>query len=121
MLDAILRIEHAELPAIGDYFDGIYRGKYFDGKIRNCITGTRFTGGYGHGSKYYSDDTDLIFNEMLANYSAIMKTSNPQIGSQKLNQYMNPQLVSMIENSYIQMALQQAIIMTNQHEETIKL
>ena len=100
IVDSILRVRHGPFIAIGDYFDGIYKGKFHDGKIPDILGFSNVASAYGHGSKYYEDDYELIFNEMIANYSEIIKSSHPQEGIEELRFFIGNKLVNMIETYY---------------------
>ena len=105
MLDAMLRVEHCSLQALGDFFDGIYKGAYHDGTITGFFSGSKLSG-YGHGRSYYSQGIEYVFDEMLANYSAIVKMSGAEEGMKKIEQYLGKTLANLISSTYNQMSLQ---------------
>ena len=105
MLDVMLRVEHSSVQGLGDFFDGIYKGAYHDGTITGILSGARISG-YGHGRSYYSQGIEYVFDEMIANYSAIVKMSGPEEGMKKLEQYLGKELAKLISTTYNQMALQ---------------
>lgn len=111
MLDAMLRVEHSSIQALGDFFDGIYKGAYRDGTITGIISGVRLSG-YGHGRSYYAQGIEYVFDEMMANYAAIVKMSGPQEGMKKLEQYLGKDLARLVSNTYNQMALQNNMTQT---------
>lgn len=102
MIDRILRTEYPHFIVIGDFFDGIYEGKFRDGKLTDVLGLTYLRSSYGHGINYYKDDLQSVFNEMIANYSEIMKSKNPKEGLEMLRFYLGDELVHMISNYYIQ-------------------
>jgi hypothetical protein len=102
MIDRILRTEYPHFIVIGDFFDGIYEGKFRDGKLTDVFGLTYLRSSYGHGIKYYKDDLQSVFCEMIANYSEIMKSKNPKEGLEMLRFYLGDELVHMISNYYIQ-------------------
>ena len=85
--------------------DGIYKGAYHDGKITGFFSGSKLCG-YGHGRSYYSQGIEYVFDEMLANYSAIVKMSGAEEGMKKIEQYLGKTLTNLISSTYNQMSLQ---------------
>ena len=111
LLDKILRIEHSEIQGLGDFFDGIYKGAYHDGQVTGFFSGSRLSG-YGHGRRYYSQGLEYVFDEMLANYSSIVKMAGPELGMKKMEKYLGKDLAYMIATTYNQMALQSTMSQT---------
>lgn len=105
LLDTMLRIEHSSVQGLGDFFDGIYKGAYHDGTMTGILSGASISG-YGHGRNYYSQGIEYVFDEMIANYAAIIKMAGPEIGMTRLEKYLGSQLAQMISNTYNQMVLQ---------------
>ena len=64
----------------------VYAGK-LKGGILTDKDGNKIKGGYGHGIPYYSRGTSWIFDEMIANYSSIVKSENPLEGLQLLEDF----------------------------------
>lgn len=102
MIDRILRTEYPHFIVIGDFFDGIYEGKFRDGKLTDVLGLTHLRSSYGHGVEYYKDDMHAVFKEMIANYSQIMKSKNPKEGLEMLRFYLGDELVHIVSNHYIQ-------------------
>ena len=119
MLDAMLRVEHSSVQGLGDFFDGIYKGAYHDGTITGILSGSRISG-YGHGRSYYSQGIEYVFDEMIANYSAIVKMSGPEDGMKKLEQYLGKELAKLISTTYNQMALQNNMTQSINQTQIIK-
>lgn len=100
MVDSILRIEHGPFISIGDYFDGILGGKLRDGKIMDMLGFSYLKGGYGHGEEYYAKGILWVFDEMMANYSEIMKSKKPEEGIKELRKYLGDDLIDMVATYY---------------------
>lgn len=111
LLDTILRIDYNDIQGIGDYFDGIYRGKYRDGEKFSVLSGRKLSG-YGHGVAYYSQGIEYIFDEMIANYSSITKMAGANVAYKHLEKYFGHELAKTIASSYNQMSLQHKISQT---------
>lgn len=105
MIDLILRTKHGTFLAIGDYLDGIHVGR-LKGELLKDKEGKTIKKTYGHGIHYYSRGNEWAFNEMLANYSAISKSDNPQEGLDTLKQYIGEELFNIIQNYYYKEILQ---------------
>ena len=102
MYDRIIRTEYPYMAPIGDYFDAIYEGKCYDGKMCDVLGLVKLPGISGHGIDYYKDNTQAMFNEMIANYGTIMKSKNPKEGIEMLRYFIGDELVSMVAQHYIQ-------------------
>lgn len=105
LVDLILRTQYGAFISIGDFLDGIYAGK-LKGGILTDKDGNKIKGGYGHGIPYYSRGTSWIFDEMIANYSSIVKSENPLEGLQLLEKYIGKELTMFISEYYDKNILQ---------------
>lgn len=95
------------LTSISDILDAIYKGKYRDNKL---VFNNKIIPGYwGHGEKYFMSGTEIIFNEILADYSRIIKSPNPQEGIQVLTYYVGAELVDFLHRYYQENILDAAI------------
>lgn len=99
MTDLILRTRYSAFIATGDFLDGISKGK-FKGGILKDSNGEKIPPAYGHGIEYYSRGIDWIFEEMIANYSEIVKTENPSNGLEELKYYVGEELLNIIREYY---------------------
>lgn len=120
MLDTMLRVEHSSVQGLGDFFDGIYKGAYHDGLMTGFFSGAKLSG-YGHGRHYYSQGIEYVFDEMMANYSAIVKMSGPEEGMKKLEQYLGRDLAKLVFTTYNQMALQNTMTQSISQAQTTQL
>ena len=102
LIENIVRTEYNYLVVIGDMFDGIYDGKFKDKKMKDMFGLTYLRYGFGHGEKYYSGNTDLVFEEMIATYSEIMKSRNPEEGLKMMRYFLGDELIKMISDYYNQ-------------------
>ena len=55
---------------------------------------------YGHGVNYYSRGISNVIDEMIANYSEIVKSRNPKEGLRLLREYMGDELVDYLASYY---------------------
>ena len=86
------------LTSVSDILDAIYAGKYIDGRLK--YNGRIIKGEWGHGQEYYMIGTELIFNEILADYSRIIKSPNPKEGIEMLTYYVGKELVDFLHRYY---------------------
>ena len=105
MVDLILRTQHGPFIALGDFYDGIFKGK-FKGGVLVDARGEKIRPAYGHGIEYYSRDTGWIFDEMMANYSGISKSQFSELGLQQLQEYIGEELFNMLTEYYQKEILQ---------------
>ena len=99
MIELVLRMQYSELVAIGDYFDGIYKGKFRSGKLVDK-DGKKIDPAFGHGINYYARGPSWVVDEMLANYSEIMKSKNPEEGIKLLRYFIGDEVVNYISEYY---------------------
>lgn len=105
MVDLILRTQYGPFIAIGDFYDGIYKGQYKGGVLKDS-NGHKISPTFGHGIEYYSRGTEWAFNEMIANYSAIVKSNNSEIGIQQLREHIGEELFILLQDYYQKQILQ---------------
>lgn len=110
MVDLILRTQHGPFIALGDFYDGIFKGK-FKGGVLVDARGEKIKPAYGHGIEYYSRDSGWIFDEMMANYSGIAKSPFSEIGLQQLQEYLGDELFNMLTEYYQREILQSTKLM----------
>ena len=98
MTDTLMRYKYDAFIAIGDILDGIERGRFRDDLLKNGA-GETIDGAYGHGVRYYSR-FELIFHEMVAEYSEIIKSKNATEALIYLRSLVGDELVDFLENFY---------------------
>ena len=100
LVSAILEEEYAELFIVADIVDSIFEGKFFDDKL-TTKDGKKIKGCTGHGIKYYvGRGLDVQFNENVANFSAIFKSSNPKMILDVLRSIVGNEFVDLMINYY---------------------
>ena len=105
MVDLILRTQYGPFISIGDFYDGIYVGK-FKGGVLIDAQGEKIKPTFGHGIEYYSRGTEWAFNEMIANYSSIIKSKDSKLGLQQLKEHIGEELYMLLEEYYQKQILQ---------------
>lgn len=96
--DAIMRSEYGSLIAIGDILDAIYEGKLRSNNFaNNQVENTRVL--YGHGISYYYA-TKHGFDEMIANFASISKSSDSEKMLKLLKETAGEEVYNMISNFY---------------------
>ncbi len=73
LVDAVLRCKYPELCLIGDILDAIYIGRFAE-NILVDNRGNPIERGYGHGIYYYDRGVDWIFDEIVAQFSLLLKS-----------------------------------------------
>ena len=87
-----------EIRAISDIIDAVYAGKYYNSKLKTK-EGQEIEGTFGHGIAYYNS-IDSIFQEMIANYSLILKSDGKEEGISLLKELFGKSLVNILDNFY---------------------
>ena len=87
--DTVWKYEYDTFVAIQDIMDAVSVGKLCDSDIVK----------YGHGSKYYNSGVSS-FEEIIANYSVIIKSKNKIEGIKMLKYYVGEELVDLLEEFY---------------------
>lgn len=93
----ILRDVYADIVNVSDILDAIHHGAYMESIL--AYNGIPIKGNYGHGLFYYTRGTQIILNEMIANYSRILKT-NSKTGIDALRKYVGDELVDFLDKYY---------------------
>lgn len=95
----IMRCRFPEICIISDMLDEITFGKYGSYRLRdkdnqmlNCL--------FGHGEAYFRGDKYLIFNELFANYLALIKLKDSEEHLLFLRQIVGNDIVDMLDNYY---------------------
>lgn len=102
--DIIMRYDYDAFISIGDIIDAITSGK-FKGNVLKNDENQVISSAYGHGIRYYSrnDDSESLhfkFTEMIANYSAIIKSKNSEKIIVLLRDIVGDELVDMLDDFY---------------------
>ena len=103
-----MRCRFPEICIISDIIDEITFGKYGsfrlrdkENKILNCL--------FGHGEAYFRGDKYLIFNELFANYLALIKLKNSEEHLLFLRQIVGDGIIDMLDNYYKEHILNEEI------------
>ena len=96
--DFLLRHLYDAFISIGDFIDGITYGK-FRSKVLRDEDGEFIPATYGHGVRYYKTHY-LIFCEMVANYSEIIKSKHSKEILNLLRHIVGDELVDMLDDFY---------------------
>lgn len=96
--DDIIRSEFGSFMAIGDIIDAIYLGELKSGTLTNN-NGEKIKRTAGHGISYYSND-DHGFDEMIANFSSIIKSNESQKILNLLKDIVGEELFNMLSEFY---------------------
>lgn len=99
IVTSIYRIEYGNFMSIGDFVDGITNG-YFKNGLLKGLDGNIIRPCSGHGVNYYAVDYKAIFTEMIANYSAIIKSENPEAGLDALRYFIGDEIMDMLIDYY---------------------
>ncbi len=99
LMDAILRYDYDAFIAIGDIIDAITDGRLFSQALRDK-DGKRIPATFGHGIQYYTSDKVLGFDEMIANYSQIIKSKNSAKILPVLRDIVGDELVDLLDDFY---------------------
>lgn len=97
-VDAILRNEFSSLFPISDILDAIYEGRLHSGTLKNN-KGELIARSSGHGLSYYYA-TQHGFDEMIANFSSISKTSDGEEKLKLLKSIVGDGVYNMIRDFY---------------------
>jgi hypothetical protein len=100
LIDAVIRTRLGGLIGILDIIDGIYTGKYKTGELVDNY-GFPVPPAYGHGVAYYEREIKWVFDETMANYSAISKSTNSKEGLSLLRELVGERFINCIESFYI--------------------
>lgn len=98
LVNAILRTKYAPFSVLGDILDAIYVGKYRSEEL--IYDGHVIPEGYGHGVAYYENGSFYIFSEIMANFSAIVKSTDANEVLSYLKEIVGEELINLLENYY---------------------
>lgn len=98
-VDVIIREEYGNIMAVSDILDGIFEGELNSGFLENDNNGL-IKRSAGHGISYYSCKPDLIFMEMIANFSSISKSPKASEGLKLLKDTIGDELYNLISEFY---------------------
>lgn len=115
LVSFIMRIEYGYILSVSDIIDAIHEGKYQQGELVDN-NGNKIIGCAGHGTDYYSRGEEWVIDEIMANISEIMKSSNPKEGIELLKEYIGEELANMLIKYY-----EENILYSKKYEESIKL
>lgn len=98
LVNAILRTKYAPFSVLGDILDAIYVGKYRSEEL--IYDGHVIPEGYGHGVAYYENGSFYIFSEIMANFSAIVKSRDANEVLSYLKEIVGEELINLLDNYY---------------------
>ncbi len=114
MRETILRCEYSYFIAVCDIVDAIYDGKYWDEKL--MLPGNEpIKATSGHGINYYSDEMNQL-DEIIANYSEIIKSPNRKEGLELLESVLGIEFTNKLKEYY-----EQNIVYSRTYEGELKL
>lgn len=98
LIDAILKTRYGAFSVLGDILDAIYVGRYKSEEL--IYDGNVIPEGYGHGVAYYENGLVYIFDEIMANFSAIVKSRDANEVLSYLKDITGEEFVNLLENYY---------------------
>ena len=111
MCDNLLLSYYSELVAICDIIDAIYEGEFYHSKLKTD-DGEKIKGVFGHGIGYYYSK-DIVFQEIIANYSSIIKSDRKEESLAILEAMVGKELLILLDNFY-----QNKMIKSSTYNET---
>lgn len=90
---------YIDYGAISDIIDSIFVGKFVDGKIKD-INGDIIYGCSGHGISYYERGIEIQFNEVIAEFSELLKSSYYEESLKYLREIVGDEYVDFILDYY---------------------
>ena len=100
MSNNLLCSYYSELISICDIIDAIFEGDFYHSKLQTN-DGKKIKGVFGHGIGYYYS-SDICFQEILANYSSLMKSSRKEESLSILKSLVGEELIELLDNFYTQ-------------------
>ena len=88
--DYLIREDDASMTFITDILDAVTRGEYIE----------MYSSEYGHGRYYYKDKDFLVFCEVFADYTAIIKSPDSEKSISMLRKYVGDELVDFLDKYY---------------------
>lgn len=98
MCDNLLISYYSELVAICDIIDAIYEGEFYHSKLKTD-NGEKIKGVFGHGIGYYYSK-DIVFQEIIANYSSIIKSDRKEESLAILEAMVGKELLILLDDFY---------------------
>ena len=114
MKDAILRCEYGHITAVNDIVDAIYEGKFWDSKL-TLENGEEIESCSGHGIYYYLSESNQ-FDEIIAEYSQLIKTPKAKEGLDLLEYILGSEFVNNLKEYY-----EKEIVNSRRYKEEVKL
>lgn len=96
--EATTRNNYANVGAISDIIDAIYRGKVCDGVLKSA-DGQKIAPFGGHGIRYYSQN-EHGFDEMIAQFAVLVKSKGAEENLQILRNIVGDEVYNMISDFY---------------------
>ena len=103
--NALFGTEYCHIRCMADIIDAVYKGNFFDEKIKGedykVIKGTS-----GHGLNYYNSRRENAFNEVMANYSQLLKSFYYNDCMKLLSFILGNEFVETMKNIYYEEVLE---------------
>lgn len=114
MCDNILISYYSELIAICDIVDAIFQGDFYHSKLKTEDE-EEIKGVFGHGIGYYYS-IDIMFQEIIANYSSLIKSDRKEESILILKSMIGNELIELLDDFY-----QNKIINSNMYNSSYTL
>lgn len=114
MCDNILIAYYSELIAICDIIDAVFEGEFYHSKLKTKDN-EQIKGVFGHGIGYYYSK-DIVFQEIIANYSSLIKSDRKEESLEILRAMVGNELIDLLDNFY-----QNKMINSNMYNSTYTL
>lgn len=98
MSNNILISYYSELMAICDIVDAIFQGDFYNSKLKTQDN-EEIKGVFGHGIGYYYSQ-DIVFQEIIANYSLLIKSDRKEEAISILKIMIGNELIDLLNNFY---------------------
>ena len=98
MSNNILISYYSELMAICDIVDAIFQGDFYNSKLKTQDN-EEIKGVFGHGIGYYYSQ-DIVFQEIIANYSLLIKSDRKEEAISILKIMIGNELIELLDNFY---------------------
>ena len=98
MCNNILISYYSELMAICDIIDAIFQGDFYNSKLKTQDN-KEIKGVFGHGIGYYYSQ-DIVFQEIIANYSSLIKSDRKEEALSLLKTMVGSELIDLLNNFY---------------------
>ncbi len=97
-MNNIMAVSFSEVQAISDIIDAIYGGEYYNSRLKTS-NGKTIKGTFGHGMVYYHS-TDVVFQEIFANYCLLLKSDRKEDSLHILKEIVGEDLIVMLDKFY---------------------